>query len=179
MPLTDAELEKIDPVENLKDRPESEEYFLAIAKVVSQRSMDPSSKCGAIIVSKEGRTLSTGYNGPLRGSIDEEIPLIRPDRYFHMVHAEENAIIAYNGSYEEIHGATIYVTGRPCHRCLRMIIQKGILRVLYGDNKTFVVDSADLAAQEIMLRHHPEVELRYVDKGSLVKGLLESTARTI
>ena len=104
MPLSDKELNEVDPKENVKQRPSWEEYYLAIAYVVSQRSFDPSSKCGCVLVSKDNRVLATGYNGPLKQSIDEEIPLIRPQKYKHMLHGEENALLAYNGSHQDIQG---------------------------------------------------------------------------
>jgi len=97
--------------------------------------------------------LATGYNGPLKHSVDEEIPLVRPDRYYHMIHGEENAILAYSGSFQDIQESTAYVTGRPCHRCFRMLLQKGISRIIYGENETKVVDNKDLRAEELMIEH--------------------------
>lgn len=108
-------------------------YFLAIAYVVSTRSIDTSTKCGAVLVSKDRRILSTGYNGPIRGMNDAKIPMTRPDKYYYMVHSEMNAILAYGGSYDDIQGATCYVTGEPCHDCLRSLLQKGITRIVYTD----------------------------------------------
>ena len=67
-------------------RPAWDEYYLTIAYVVAQRSFDPSSKCGCVLVSRDGRVLSTGYNGPIKGSIDSKIPLTRPEKYCHMIH---------------------------------------------------------------------------------------------
>lgn len=158
----------------IKDRPSWDEYYLTMAFIVAQRSFDPSSKCGSVIVSKDNRVLSTGYNGPIKGSKDEDVPLDRPRKYCHMIHGEENALLAYNGSYHDIQGGTIYVTGRPCHRCLRGILQKGIKRIVYGPNVTKVVDKDDMAAQEIMLKDRNDVEL--VEMGSdLVKNLLGKT----
>jgi len=176
MPLSDEELKKIDIHALLENRPKKDIYYLTIASVIAQASFDPSSKCGAVIVSYDGRILSTGYNGPLKHSKDEEIPLVRPNRYFHMIHSEENAILAYNGSYQDIVNSTIYVTSRPCHRCLRMIIQKGITRVVYGQGITRVVDKDDLEAQEIMLRHHPEVIMIQIKDNSEIQNLLNKTS---
>jgi len=133
-------------------RPSWDEYYLTLAYVVAQRSFDPSSKCGTVLVSKDNRILSTGYNGPIRGSIDSKIPLTRPEKYKHMLHGEENALLAYSGSYQDIQGATAFVTGRPCHKCLRMLLNKGIARIVYSSaNVTQVVDKADMEAQEIMI----------------------------
>ena len=143
----------------ISQRPSWDVYYLTMAFVVAQRSLDPNTKHGAIIVSKDGRVLSTGYNGPIKGSIDKEIPLTRPKKYIFFIHSEENSILAYNGSYQDIVGSTIYVTGRPCHRCLRMIIQKGITRIIHAQTVSKVIDQVDMDAQAIMLRHHPEIKI--------------------
>ena len=87
--LSDKELEEIDVKENLSMRPKWDDYFLAMAFVTARRSFDPSSKCDCVLVSSDNRVLSVGCNGPPRGSVDEEIPLIRPDRYGFMLHSEE------------------------------------------------------------------------------------------
>ena len=109
-------------------------YFLTIAYLVSMRSIDTSTKCGAVLVSKDNRILSTGYNGPIRGMNDVEVPMTRPIKYYYMVHSEMNALLAYNGSYNDIQGATCYVTGEPCHDCLRSLLQKGVKRIVYSDS---------------------------------------------
>jgi len=98
MPLSDIELEKINPIENIKNRLTWREYYLSLAFLISLRSFDPSSRCGCVIVDQNNRILSTGYNGPIKQSIDEHIPLTRPQRYHHMIHAEENALLSYFGS---------------------------------------------------------------------------------
>jgi deoxycytidylate deaminase len=111
--------------------------------LVSLRSIDQSTKCGAVIVSKDNRVLSQGYNGPLKNSDDTDFRTDRPYKYYVTLHAEENAILAYNGSYQDIQGSTIFVTGRPCHKCLRMIIQKGISRVVYPKIPLTVLQAKD------------------------------------
>jgi len=175
MSLSDEKLKVINIQQLLDDRPSKDIYYLSLAYLIAQASFDPSSKCGSVIVSKDGRVLSTGYNGPLKHSKDIEIPLTRPEKYCHFIHGEENSILAYNGSYQDIANSTIYVTGRPCHRCLRMIIQKGITKIVYGKNDTMVVDQADIDAQVIMLRHHPEVEIVEILDASEVQLLLRKT----
>ena len=160
---------------SLEQRPPWDIYYLTIAFVVAQRSFDPNTKHGAVIVSKDGRVLSTGYNGPIKHSIDSEIPLTRPEKYKVTIHSEENSILAYNGSYQDIVGATIYITGRPCHRCLRMIIQKGITKIVYAQTVSKVIDQADMDAQAIMLRHHPEVQLVEIEDNIDMQMLLRKT----
>lgn len=167
----------MDTSENLYDglssRPKWDEYYLTMAFVVAQRSFDPSSKCDTIIVSKDNRVLSTGYNGPIKGSKDEQIPLTRPQKYCHMIHGEENSLIAYGGSFQDIQGATAYVTGRPCHRCLRIMLQKGITKIVYGPNVTKVVDQSDMEAQEIMLRGR-DIDMIEMSKDT-IQQLLKKT----
>jgi len=159
-----------------------DEYYLTIAFVTAQKSIDPSSKCGCVLVSEDNRILSTGYNGPIKGSDDSKIPLERPMKYCHMIHAEENALLAYNGSYQDIEDATAYVSGRPCHRCLRMLLQKGITKIVYSNaNVTKCVDKEDFEAQEIMInartwRKKPDI----IEKdGSGVLELLDKTKEYI
>lgn len=173
--MSDEQLKLVDVKKNLAERPSKDVYYLTICYVVAQKSFDPSSKCGCIIVSKDNRILSAGYNGPLKNSIDEEIPLVRPDRYYHFLHAEENALLAYNGSYQDIMESTAYITGRPCSKCLRMLIQKGIKDIRYGVNVTKVVDDNDVKAQSIMLKHHPEVVLTQIKDCDGFIGLLHKT----
>lgn len=159
---------------SLLSRPKWDEYYLTMAFVVAQRSFDPSSKCGTVIVSKDNRVLSTGYNGPIKGSNDNDIPLDRPMKYCHFLHGEENSLLAYNGSFQDIQGSTAYVTGRPCHKCLRMMLQKGITKIVYGPNVTKVVDQADMEAQEIMLRNR-NIEMKEMSK-DMVQTLLKKTS---
>lgn len=132
-------------------RPNWDVYYMTIAFVVAQRSFDPSTKCGCVIVSKDNRVLSTGYNGPIKGSSDHLIPTERPLKYMFFIHSEENSILAYNGSQQDIANATAYITSPPCHRCLRMLLQKGITKIIHSDLATKVVDQADLDAQRQML----------------------------
>jgi dCMP deaminase len=97
---------------------------------------------GAIIV-KDKRILSTGYNGAPTGLKHcEEVGCLResasiPSGERHelcrALHAEQNAIIqaAYHGI--SINGATLYCTNKPCIICSKMIINAGILSIVYED----------------------------------------------
>lgn len=111
-------------------------YFIRMAEFVSQKSKDPSTKCGAVIVGPHNEVRSTGYNGFPRGVLDLEYRYAnRPKKYFFAEHAERNAI--YNAARHGIatDGCTIFVTGYPCHDCSRAIIQSGIKEVVYLKSK--------------------------------------------
>lgn len=140
------------------------------------RSIDPSTKCGAVLVSKERKVLSTGYNGPIKGSLDRMIPLVRPLKYSHILHAEENCLLAYNGSNQDLDGSTMYITGKPCHKCLRMIMQKGIKEIVYCNaNVAVMQDSDEKAIVDLMLEYAPFVNIRMVDNIDSICSTLRNT----
>jgi len=144
------------------ERPEWDDYYGAMVLVVAMRSPDPSTKCGAVIVDEENRVVSLGYNGAPRGFDDSDIPWdIRPDKYFWVIHSEENALF---NAHQDVTGCTMYITGRPCYRCLGRILHSGIKRIVYGKGWT-VRGNAEITGNQPddekliqeMLRHRPDV----------------------
>lgn len=108
--------------------------FLDLAYKISEWSKDPSTKVGAIIVDKQRRIISTGYNGlPQTIEDSDEILYNRDLKYEHIIHAEVNAIIFAKCS---IAGFTLYtVPFLPCSRCASIYIQAGIARIVAPKNK--------------------------------------------
>lgn len=102
--------------------------FLDMAKLVSSWSKDPSTKVGAVIVDKNNRIVSVGFNGFPRKIVDNSRLKNRESKYNRIVHAECNAIMFSNRSLE---GCTLYTYPfQPCSNCASMIIQSGIERVV-------------------------------------------------
>ncbi len=128
--------------DNEERRPSWDEYFMSIVDLVSKRSTCLRRKVGAAIV-KEKNILATGYNGAPRGlphcldlgCLREELNVPTGERHelCRGLHAEQNAIIqaAYHGV--SINGATLYSTTLPCSICTKMIINAGIIRVIYKE----------------------------------------------
>lgn len=126
-----------------KKRPDWDEYFMEIAKVVSLRSNCMKRKVAAVIV-KDKRVIATGYNGTPRGVKNcNEGGCPRCNSFAASgtkleeclcSHGEENAITqsAYHGV--NIGGATIYTTFSPCLLCTKMIINSGLKEVVYNVN---------------------------------------------
>lgn len=96
---------------------------------------------GAVIV-KDKRILTTGYNGAPSGvtSCKERgeclrrklaIPSGTQAETCYAVHAEQNAIVQAARLGSRIEGATLYCTHQPCVICAKMIINAGIVRVVY------------------------------------------------
>lgn len=107
--------------------------FLDLAEFISSWSKDPSTKVGAVIVDKNNRIVSVGYNGFPKHIEDNERLKERDIKYNIIVHGEINAILFANKSVE---GCTLYTYPfMPCPRCAGLIIQSGIKRVVSFINK--------------------------------------------
>ena len=103
--------------------------FLELAKLVGSWSKDPSTQVGAVIVDKDKRIVSIGFNGFPKGVEDSEKRLVdREQKYDIIIHAEANALMFAGKSVE---GCTLYTWPfQPCSRCAGLIIQSGIKRVV-------------------------------------------------
>ncbi len=129
------------------------EYFMSIALLSAQRSKDSNTQVGACIVNEEHRIVSVGYNGMPTGCEDDEMPWEREGmplqtKYPFVCHAELNAIL--NSAAVSLKGCTLFVTLFPCNECAKAIIQSGIRKVVYLDNKYAGTDA--ILASERMLR---------------------------
>ncbi len=116
-------------------------YFMAIADIVAARGDCVKRRVAALVV-KDRRIVATGYNGAPRGvknCSDGGCPRCASfgasgDNLDQCLcsHGEENAIIqaAYHGI--SVKGATLYSTCSPCLLCTKMIINAGIVEVVYN-----------------------------------------------
>ena len=127
------------------NRPNKEEYYMAIAHLASLRSTCLSRKVGAIIV-KDDNPISFGFNGPARGVTHcEDLGGCRrramsdyaSGKYLELCpasHAEQNAIAFAARHGISTVGATIYVNTFPCKDCMNSIINSGIKKIVYDAN---------------------------------------------
>src|SRR5205085_642159 len=114
------------------DRPDWNDYFITLCYLISQKSIDQSTKHGTIVVNEDKTILSTGYNSPPRGFNDLEFPQERPLKYSYVAHSETNAIANAARHGIPLKGSTFYITGFPCPNCLHSIINCGAKKVIYG-----------------------------------------------
>ncbi|AIE86385.1 CMP/dCMP deaminase [Fimbriimonas ginsengisoli Gsoil 348] len=70
------------------------------------------------------------------------------------LHAEENALLQAAKIGTACEGSTIYVTCQPCNKCAKMLINAGIVRVIYEG------DYPDEFSKELFRDAHMEV-MRY------------------
>lgn len=119
-----------------------DEYFMGLAHLSSFRSKDPSTQVGAVIVDDDHKVVSIGYNGFPKGCNDDVFPWNREGgmldtKYAYVVHAELNAIL---NSPRPLKGCTVYVSLFPCNECAKAIIQSGIKKIVYEDDKYAATD---------------------------------------
>lgn len=103
-----------------------------MAKIWAESSYCVRRKVGALIV-KDLRIISDGYNGTPSGFeniCEDENHKTKP----YVLHAEANAITKIAASNNNSKGSTIYITASPCIECAKLIIQAGIVRVVYCEN---------------------------------------------
>ncbi|MBR2479716.1 MAG: cytidine/deoxycytidylate deaminase family protein [Clostridia bacterium] len=117
--------------------------FMEMTRLVSNWSSCYKSnrQVGAVVV-RDKRILTTGYNGAPAGvesckergeCLREKLGIASGTRQemCYAVHAEQNAIIQAAKLGVTLQGATLYCTHQPCSMCSRMIINSGIVRVVY------------------------------------------------
>lgn len=124
--------------------------MMETAYIWAKESYCVRAQVGAILA-KDGRILSTGYNGTITGSDNCcEIPCSvcngkkkkmksctrcqgsGLNSKTSVVHAEANAI-AFAGKYGiKTKGCTMYVTLSPCIECSKIMMQHGIKEVYYS-----------------------------------------------
>jgi len=116
----------------------SDQNFINIAFELATASKCVSKQVGAVIV-KDGRVLSTGYNGTPAGFTNcnehwngEYTSEHHEWSKTYEIHAEMNAIIWAAREGISIEGATIYVTLEPCSECSKNVIASGIKRIVYA-----------------------------------------------
>lgn len=112
------------------DIPNRDDFYMGMAFWAASKSKDPATQIGAMLIALDNRPLGWGYNGPPKQFSDYHINWDRPDKYDYMDHAEENAI-DYAMGHGSLEGATMYVTAKPCKRCMRKMVKNGIKRVVY------------------------------------------------
>ena len=104
---------------------------MGLAHKASKRSTCLRAQVGAAVI-KNRYVLSFGYNGAPSGlphCIDGGC-IMANGHCIRAIHAEENAL--FFAGKEKTMEATLYTTHCPCYHCAGLIINAGIIRVVYG-----------------------------------------------
>lgn len=116
---------------NNHDRPDTDTYFIAMAKQVATRSTCKRLAVGAVLV-RNNHVVSTGYNGSPPGllhCIDNEC-LNADDKpnCIQTIHAELNALL-HATTHQP--GDVLYCTHQPCLNCIKAALSAGVTHIIY------------------------------------------------
>lgn len=141
----------------MNNRPSWDEYGLEVARTAALRADCTRRKVGAALMLPDHSIVVSGYNGgPSKGPsclagecprgrlTHSELPADSPydtgGGKCVALHAEWNVLL--RATWEQMKGATLYITEEPCHICQTIIAGTPIARVVYPGSIWHV--SADL-----------------------------------
>ena len=108
-----------------------DEMLINIARVSAMRATCLRLSVGAAIA-KEGRIISTGYNGSPAGTPHcDESNCTSEQACTRTIHAEAGAISFAARHGVSLNGASMYLTHAPCLDCAKLMINTGIVEVVY------------------------------------------------
>lgn len=126
------------------------EQYMRIADIIALRGSCQRAQVGCVIV-REGRIVSTGYNGPLGDNCELTCDTDNP--CINAIHAEANAIYFASKHGISLEGCTLYCNYSPCKKCSEAIIQSGIVKVvfreLYRDSLFDLLNAANIVIEQL------------------------------
>ena len=105
--------------------------YAIIAEQLATFSTADRAKVGALLI-KNGRIVSTGYNGQLPGEPHKALMFGGHD--ISTVHAEQNAICFAAKNGISTNDCEMIITHTPCSTCTKILLQAGI-------NKVYIIHS--------------------------------------
>ncbi|MFO7990822.1 MAG: dCMP deaminase family protein [Thermoplasmata archaeon] len=143
------------------DRPNVDEYFMAMAELAAERSTCLRRKVGAVIV-KEKQVISTGYNGAPKNSphcaevgCRREKMKVKPGTRHELcrgVHAEQNAVIQAAVFGASVKDGEIYTTHHPCVLCVKILINADIKKIVYKEGYPDDLAQEMLRESEVIIK---------------------------
>ncbi len=154
-------------------RPDKDDYFLAMARLVSYRSTCSRRAVGCVLVDKHNHVLATGYNGVASGEshcIDipcpgSKLPSGTGLDKCEAIHAEQNAILQCS-NVRDIE--TAYITTSCCITCTKLLMNTGCKRIVFI--KAYTDQTPKQLWKGEWIEHGP---IKYVP----AKGRLEASER--
>lgn len=106
---------------------------MQITEIVASRSTCDRAFVGCVLVNKDHRIVSTGYNGSVAGNphCDDVGHTMRDGHCIATIHAEMNALLYCAKEGIPTKDTVCYVTHFPCLNCTKALIQAGIREVVY------------------------------------------------
>lgn len=117
---------------------------MELAQVASKRSTCLRRKTGAVLTTRENRIIAIGYNGApsglphceeLGGCLRKQMNIPSGQRFeiCRAVHAEQNVLLVSAMYGASTNNTTLYCTDFPCVICAKLIVQAGVIQVVYND----------------------------------------------
>lgn len=113
-----------------------DEYFMEITEMVASRSTCDRAFVGCVLVNKDNRIVSTGYNGSVAGNphCNDIGHTMRDGHCIATIHAEMNALLYCAKEGIPVKDTRAYVTHFPCLNCTKALIQAGIREIIYRND---------------------------------------------
>lgn len=113
------------------ERIKREEWYLKIAKIVSERSTCSRAKVGAVLVDPNThRVVSMGFNGSPKKAkhcISNGCLMVN-NHCIRTIHAELNAVLHLEHEYPELY---LYSTHQPCLQCVKALVGANVSYIFY------------------------------------------------
>ena len=122
-------------------RPSRDEYFLAMAALVSLRATCRRRRVGCVLVDSHRHVLATGYNGVACGRdhcldtpcVGADLPSGTGLDQCEAIHAEQNAMLQCRDTQTI---DTAYITVSPCITCVKLLMNTSCKRIVFLENYT-------------------------------------------
>lgn len=133
----------------MSDITKFDKAYLKMAMEWAKLSYCERKKVGALIV-KDRMIISDGYNGTPSG-FENCCEDVSGNTHWYVLHAEANAILKLASSTQSAKDSTLYLTLSPCKDCSKLILQAGIMKLVYID------DYSDYDGISFLKEHNIEV----------------------
>lgn len=140
-------------------------WFMKQVYLMAEKSKDPSTKFGSVIV-KDNHIISSGFNGfPIGVNDWPERYNDREMKYKFVVHSETNSILSAARFGIATLGTTLYTQTIPCHDCAKCVIQGGIKKIIVHTKWPTMNHSSWQESMRIsgIMLEEAGVEIRYID----------------
>lgn len=105
-----------------------DKYFMNLAEEIANKSDEPGTHVGCVIVDRNKNIISTGYNHYVVDRSSKYMTDDKPMRYLLSVHAEMNALI---NAKQSLNNCIVYTTHASCDNCLKHLISAGVKEIIY------------------------------------------------
>ena len=164
-----------DPENNVTTDSKQAALWITLARFLAERTDDPKTGVGAVIVDKNRKVVGLGWNGFPTKAVYGQFPRasdknksVPGKKYPYIIHAEQNALLMRNT--KSITGGILFVTRTPCHECTPLLEMQGIKTVVLGTKREN--NKLENEAKTVVSENEPPESLDYNNfKQKIEKGI--------